>query len=748
MALNKRIKRVFLENKAQYIGSIVLIILSTYAFTLMNQFALNFGRLVDEFQAEYLQEDATFTTENPISDLPALESAADALIEEGLTFDVTLAGGQTVRLFSQNDKVNIPAILDGQDLSASGELLLGQYFATVNEYEIGDEIQILDRSFTVVGFMTQPNFIYPVQSESDLLPQPTFGTAVISQEDFTAFDQATPFYAVKFNNAAQNPLARSIQFRELLSSRGLNIIQWTDIEDNRRVSIVTAEVQILNLVSKAVPAAVLLLATFMVANVIWRMIKREAPIIGALYALGYKREEIYRHYLLFPFLIAVVGGIIGTIAGTFLVRFMVSFMVTVFIVPLTGIELNPLVLVISPLLPIILLGASGFLVIRKELQHSPVELMRGKEDENKINFLEPALKLERFRFATKFTIRQQLRSLSRVAFLLVGVAVATMLLLWAFFLQSSTEFLTEGVAAVYDFEYEYTFPELRYDPLPEGAEPFAAALFLPDTSASHDFHVTGIAPDTTMVTLVDESDNRLQTDQVLITKPLADQLNVTDGGTVNIVRKLDGRTFSLKIDRVADNYEGNFIFLPLADFNETFAMPPGSYIGAFSNVELDLPADEPYNVVTLAEKIAGIEELLATVAAMIGLLAVIAFGISVIVIYVVTSLLVEENKDIIALMKIFGYRKKEINSLILNSSTIVVVIGYLIGIPLTLSAVGVLIQTMEETVGLTFPPATFSLPYLLIGLVVVILSYELSKRMCRRKINAVSMSEALKLGME
>jgi putative ABC transport system permease protein len=748
MALNKRIKRVFLENKAQYIGSIVLIILSTYAFTLMNQFALNFERLVSEFQAEYLQEDAAFTTESEIDDLPALESAADALIEEGLTFDVTLVEGQTLRLFSHNNKVNIPAILEGTGLSSSGQLLLGQYFATANDYEIGDQIQILDRTFTVVGFMTRPNFIYPVQSESDLLPQPIFGTAVISQEDFAAFDQAGTFYAVKFNNADQNPLARSIQFRELLSSRGINIIQWTDIEDNRRVSIVRAEVQILNLVSKAVPSAVLLLGTIMVCVVIWRMIKREAPIIGALYALGYKREEIYRHYLLFPLLIAIVGGIIGTIAGTFLVRFMVSFMVTVFIVPLTGIELNPPVLVISPLLPIILLGASGFLVIRKELQHSPVELMRGKEDENKINFLERALKLERFRFATKFTIRQQLRSLSRVAFLLVGVAVATMLLLWAFFLQSSTEFLTEGVAAVYDFEYEYTFPELRYDPLPEGAEPFAAALFLPDANASHDFHVTGIAPDTTMVTLVDESGNRLRTDQVLITKPLADQLNVTDGGTVNIVRKLDGRTFSLKIDRVADNYEGNFIFLPLADFNETFDMPPGSYLGAFSNVELDLPADETYNVVTLAEKIAGIEELLATVAAMIGLLAVIAFGISVIVIYVVTSLLVEENKDIIALMKIFGYRKKEINSLILNSSIIVVVIGYLIGIPLTLSAVGVLIQTMEETVGLTLPPATFSLPYLLIGLVVVMLSYELSKRMCRRKVNAVSMSEALKLGME
>ena len=73
---------------------------------------------------------------------------------------------------------------------------------------------------------------------------------------------------------------------------------------------------------------------------------------------------------------------------------------------------------------------------------------------------------------------------------------------------------------------------------------------------------------------------------------------------------------------------------------------------------------------------------------MIGFLATVAFIIGVIVIYVVTSLIVEEYKSSISLMKIFGYRKKEINSLLLNSSTIVVVIGYIMGIPLILAALG------------------------------------------------------------
>lgn len=748
MALNKRIWRVLLANKAQYLGSLVLIILSTYTFTLMNQFADNFGRLVHEFQDGYVQEDAAFTTASDIADLVALETAANATIEEGQTLDVTLDEGQTLRIFSQNEKVNIPAILNGTGLNASGELLLGQYFATANEYEIGDQIQILDKTFTVVGFMTRPNFMYPVQSESDLLPQPTFGTAVISQEDLATFSEATTLYAVKFNENGQDPLARAVQFRELLSNRGINIVQWTNVDDNRRVSIVTAEVQIINLVSKAVPTAVLLLATLMVATVVWRMIKRESSIMGALYALGYKRREIYRHYLIFPLLLAVVGGIIGTISGTFLVRFMVSFMLSVFIIPLTGIELNPLVMIISPLLPIVFLGVSSYFVLRRELKHSPVELMRGKEDENKVNFLERALRLERFKFGTKFTIRQQLRSLSRVAFLLIGVAVATVLVLWSTFLKTSTDFLVAGISDVYDFEYEYNFPELHYEPLSAGAEPFAADLFLPDAAASLDFHVSGVLPDSTMVKLEDASGTPLRIDQVIITKPLAEQLNVGAGGSVEIVRKLDGRSFTLTINSIADTYGGNLIFLSLEQFNETFGRPVGSYNGAFSNVQLNFPENQSYHVVTLQEKIAGLTELLGYVAAMIGILAVAAFGIGVIVIYVVTSLLIEENKDVIGLMKVFGYRQKEINSLVLNSSTVVVVVGYLIGIPLTISAVGVLIQTMEDTVGLSFPPASISPPYLLIGFVVVMLSYQVSKWLCRKKVNAISMSEALKVAME
>lgn len=133
---------------------------------------------------------------------------------------------------------------------------------------------------------------------------------------------------------------------------------------------------------------------------------------------------------------------------------------------------------------------------------------------------------------------------------------------------------------------------------------------------------------------------------------------------------------------------------------------------------------------------------------MVGVLATLAFIIGVIVISVVTSLTVEESRQTISLMKIFGYRQWEINALILNSSTFVVGLGYLIGIPLILAALGAVLQLFEESIGLSLPPGTISPLYLLIGFITVMLSYELSKLLSRKKVAAVSMGEALKAGRE
>ena len=748
MVINKRIKRVFLENKSQYISAVLLIALSCFLFANLILVSSNLMRLMNEYEKNYVQEDASFTTDKSIDNLPDIELAGDAAIEEGSSFDYALSDGITLRVFTKNDRINIPAIVEGNPLGSNGGILLNPAFASVQNYKIGDALTILNKQFTVAGFMALPNYISPLKLETDLLYSPQdFGVAVISKEDFASLGKGSNFYAVKFNHPEENARAQSMKFIELLKKRGVSITQWTDIGVNIRVSGAVAKFNSAGLIGRALPAVFFLLTAVLLGNVIGRMIKQESRIAGALYALGYKRKELYCHYLKFPLAVAVIGGISGTVLGLLTIRPMMSVYFMLFDIPMTGISYSPAVIILSLLLPVLFLGLSGFLVVRKELKQSPAELMKGNQEKSKVNFLERRFRLEKLKFAMKFKIREQLRSLSRLALLLVGCAVATLLLLFGFFLKSGMDyFLDVEVKNAQNYQYEYVFDSLRTEPVPEGSEPFAVSKFLLPGDDIKVFNVAGYLPDSNISTITDESGTRLRINQVIVTKPIADKLNVKPGDTITIIRKSDYKEFSLTVGSIINSLNMT-IMMPLVEYNETFGMPDESYNELFSNKLLDIPENEQYKVYSVEDKISAIQSLMAPLTSMVVFIAAIAFIIGMIIIYVVTSMIVEENKSTISLMRIFGYRKKEVNSLILNSSTIVVVIGYLLGILLSFVSVGGLLKALENS--LTFGiPVTIDPLYVIFGFFFVMLSYELSKLLCRRKINAVSMSEVLKAGAE
>ncbi|MFT4006699.1 MAG: hypothetical protein QM683_14145 [Lacrimispora sp.] len=393
MVINKRIKRVFLENKSQYISAVLLIALSCFLFANLILVSSNLMRLMNEYEKNYVQEDASFTTDKSIDNLPDIELAGDAAIEEGSSFDYALSDGVTLRVFTKNDRINIPAIVEGNPLGSNGGILLNPAFAGAQNYKIGDALTILNKQFTVAGFMALPNYISPLKLETDLLYSPQdFGVAVISKEDFASLGKGSNFYAVKFNHPEENARAQSMKFIELLKNRGVSITQWTDIGVNIRVSGAVAKFNSAGLIGRALPAVFFLLTAVLLGNVIGRMLKQESGIAGALYALGYKRKELYCHYLKFPFLQswAVSPGLSLVLT----VRPMMSVYFMLFDIPMTGIKYSPAVIILSFLLPVLFLGLSGFLVVRKELKQSPAELMKGNQEKSKVNFLERRFSLK------------------------------------------------------------------------------------------------------------------------------------------------------------------------------------------------------------------------------------------------------------------------------------------------------------------------------------------------------------------
>src|SRR5262245_13541357 len=157
MALLRRVGRIIKENKARYLGIVMLILLGSFYFVAATGVSGNLEKMVVGFGEAYRQEDLTFATDRPIENAAAPESETGALIEAYRQYDVQLPGGE-LRLLSRASKINLPAVLAGRGLERPGEILLDPHFLTSQGLQLGDQIALSGKPFQIVGTMAVPNY--------------------------------------------------------------------------------------------------------------------------------------------------------------------------------------------------------------------------------------------------------------------------------------------------------------------------------------------------------------------------------------------------------------------------------------------------------------------------------------------------------------------------------------------------------------------------------------------------------------
>ena len=746
MALLRKTLRTMRENKAQYLGAFLMVVISSMLLVGMTMVANNLGIIFDVFSTKNVLGDAEFSTSAEI-DTASLEQQFGAIIEKSSVVDYELQPGQTLRIFSENTRANLHAVIEGEDLHGN-DILIDPLFAGANGLKPGDALSIGGKEYKISGIMVLPNYIYIVRSKEEMINDPkTFGIAVVARQDMESLAGKTNFYAVRFH-ARENLHEQEILFKNHLVTSGVDITRWESTENNNKVTVVAMEVTTLGAMSKVVPGMLLALSIILIGILLKRMVQRESVVVGTLYAMGYRKAELLRHYLASPLLIAGLGGLLGALLGVGMVKPMLDFLMMAFTMPVDTYHYTYTPLIAGMLTPVIALCLASYLVIAGLLRLSPAELMKGARVSEKSNFIERALKLERFSFNTKFQIREQVRSLSRTGFLLFGVVVATFLLLYGLTLQSSLDYmLNEGIAALYNLKYEYVYHDLQSGPPPAGWEQFNAVYVTPRSNPNANFAIIGALPETTRLRLKDVSGDRLVPDRVIITRLLADKLRVRQGDQIQVISDENLKEYTLTIDALADSAAGEFIFMPLNQLNEMLGAPAGAYIGIWGDTPMQFPDGVIASTKSMDAIAAGIRNLISQTGVMVYMLTVSAFVLGLIIIFLVTGMIIEENRNTISLFKVLGYRPKEVNRLILDSNTIVVITGYIIGIPVLLASVTALMQSLTESMQMTIP-TRLSVWYMLLGFVIVMLTYQIAKLLSQKKVNRIQMSEALKAGTE
>ncbi len=740
MVLNKKIRRTILEQKSQYIGSIILILISSMLFSAFVVGGLNIKTNLNAFRVENVLEDASFILQNKIEDISSIENKFILTLEERKSYDFNYSKDVTLRVLRETNKVDKYAVVNGHPLEKLKEILIDNGFAKAHHLKINDQVNIKNVSYHIVGYMTTPDYIYPLKSEGELLKNPdAFGIAVISKQDFNQFiKEGLTYYSVKFNQDTKT------EFKDYLTKNN-TLIKWVNKQDNNRISFVDGDVNGAIQMGEFFPTTILFLTIILVSTVLWRLLKREFTQIGTLYALGYRKREILSHYLYYPALLSFIGATTGTILGIIIIKPFLTYASDFYNLPIIVIDYKPVYLLVSFLLPFFFLIPSTIFIILRVLKMSPLTLMRGGANKKKVKFIERNLHLNRFKFRTKFIIREMVRNIPRTLLMVLGVMIASMLLLLGFATKDSMDYLIDkNYKDIYQYNYDYIYNSFQL----EKRNPGDVTSFSPFTSdelnkGNKTFIIYGIEKNAKLIQLKDSKGRLLSFENTIITKPLADKLHLSPDDTLKVKNKLNTKEFSLKIDKIADSYIGDFIYLPLNQFNALNGYPKGSYLELMSTKKLNIDKSLLISSTSKENIVNGYQAMIKPLKYMIGFIGFTAFIIGLIVIYIVTSLMIEENKFNISLMKVLGYSKKEIFSLILDSSTWLVILGYLLSIPILLVVLQKYFEAMTMEMNIEIP-TKLNYSNMIIGFVIIFVTYYISKLLNKKKIAKISMVESLK----
>ncbi|WP_163579383.1 ABC transporter permease [Gracilibacillus saliphilus] len=745
MKLNRKILRTMMDNKSRYLGSIILVIISCALYTAFNMTVPNLQTGLDEYIDESVLEDAYFITQEPIEDIESLEKEYDLILEERYSWDYEYSDGVTLRVLSDTEKLNRYSVIEGEALTEQRELVVDPHFANSHELDVGDKITLNGEDFTISGLVAMPDYIYPLKTEEDMASNSSsFGVAIISKDELQAMEKGYNYYSAKFNQD------NSDLFKEQLSESNY-VSQWISRSDNPRITFINGDINALSEIGEVVPIIILILTCMLIAAVLSRLLKGEYVQVGTLFGLGYKKQEIYRHYLMYPVFVSLVGSIIGTFVGQYLAKPLMMSFTFQYILPNLEVDSFDLKhVVISLLLPALLLVTVTFFVIRRALKLTPQELMRGKQVKTKISWIERRLHLNRFSFDTKFRIRDMLRSIPRSIMMILGITFASMLLLMGFTTKDSIDhFFNHSLKETFNYDYYYIYNDMQYGKLGQGEKLSISAFKSEQTNGDGSFELSiyGIQEDAKLISLTDKENNQLDKDQVIVTQSLSNNLDISVGDSIEVENQLNAKVLTLEIDAVADTYAGDYLFLPLDEFNQMNGYPEDSYTGVMSNKKVDVEQDNLLFSKTNDEVMAAFEEATKPVKYMVGGVSVVAFILGLIIIFMITSMMIEENKMNIALLKVLGYPKKKIFSLVLSSNSILVIIGFIIAVPLIILSVDIMFQSIAKDLKMTLP-AHLNKINILIGFVIIYITYTLSNWLARKRIMNISMAEILKNRVE
>lgn len=800
--LRKRVLRDLKENLFRYIALAFLIIMGMYVIVSLigaGYTIIDNGETHDEANKI---EDGQFSVFVPLSDeeISRLEDAGAEV--EGMFYeDYDVMDGKTIRVFANRENIDLVECDEGNLAEADDEIVVEKRFSQVNDISVGDIIQIAGNEFKVTGIGTSPDYNALFKEMSDtVVDSKVFGTVFVTEGAYdklhaTGESVKTETYLYAFRlkgkttcddvkdaledikvdtdriddeyfqeywdrtgaaindfkdgikdlKSGANELADGVaelkketdSFLKDYDTDLANITSFVTSDDNPRTGGAADDQQINVQAGYFFGVLLMLLFTYVISVFVVHGIEKESSVIGALYALGVKRRDLMMHYLTLPVIVTTVAGIIGFLIGISNVGIPVQMAdaYAYYSIPAMDVKIPPILIVYGIVMPPLTAIVVNYFVIRKKLSQTALSLIKNEVKQPKGSNVD----LGDMGFVGRFRVRQMLREMRTGLTVVIGMFIALICLMLSLNTATFCSKVKKQNVEDTHYEYMYTYKYPTENP-PEGGEAaYAKTLKKEVYGYNWDVTVLGLSKNTKYFD-VDLKDGK---NRVAISSSFAEKYGYSVGDEIVLHDEENDIDYGFTVDSVTQYTPAFYVFMTIDDARELFGAGSDEYNVVFSDKDLEVDPARLYATTTKTdiESAAGI--FADQMRSMVIMIVIISTLIFVVVMYLMMKVMIYRSAFSISLIKVFGFRTKEIRKLYLDGNFFIIAIGAAICLPLAkliMSAVyPSLVSNVNCGVKLTFAPWLWAVLY---GGILVL--YFIINRVLVGRLNKIVPAEVLK----
>lgn len=784
--LNKKLVRTIKWSWGQALATAIVVLCGTAGYLCLASVHKNLLLTRDTYYAQYRFADFEIYLERaPMRAADKLETVAGVRQVRGrIVKDVTVdienvdepRAGRLISMPARHDPVlNDVCLTGGRYFSpeVKNEVILSDRFAKENKLEPGSTIQISVNNkkhrLRVAGLGLSPEYVYMLRNVQELIPDPKRFGILWVPEDFAESALSMDGACNNIIGAVDHPnrLDQVLDDAEVLL-KPYGVFGKTKREHQMSHRFLAEEIAGLKVSANTLPIIFMAMASMILLVLLNRMVRNERTEIGLLKAFGYSNVTIAGYYLKYALVLTVAGCIGGFLVGLWMASGLIRIYIDFYHFPLLVTRIYPEVVFRSMGLAFLaaLLGALS--AVRRVVGIQPAESMRAEAPRYARRiWLERFTGLwRRLSFSTKMITRNASRNAFRAMLNIIGVMVATGILIMGFFTLDSLDYMLKfqfkevqredvrtgfpverGKAA---FHETCRFDHVRY------AEPMLQyPVEIRSGWRKREVVTEGLPRNAQLRRLLDYRGNPVDIGDggLVLSDKLAECLAVKAGDEV-ILKPLMGKVDKerrVRVSKTVRQYLGMSAYMNIDCLSrlldEPFAMNAALMrVEAGEEQNLNRQLKDVPGISSVEIKKDSLKALMQTfVKSMVTtnmILVLFAGAIACSLIYNLTTVSLAERQRELASLRVLGFSASEVGQIVYRENFLLGGIGLLLGIPFGMAVCLWLVHLYDTEL--------YRLPYrievrtLIVSCVLIALFIAISNFMVRRKINSLDVIEALK----